>query len=63
MYRWLRSMEFILRYNWEQYDIVDFATNNVPLVFPNTSSAAITLGDSAQSYRAHRVALLARWTF
>ena len=63
MYRWLRSMEFILRYNWEQYDIVDFATNNVPLVFPTTSSAAITLGDSSQSYRAHRVALLARWTF
>jgi MtrB/PioB family decaheme-associated outer membrane protein len=63
IYRWLRSMEFILRYNWEQYDIVDFATNNVPLVFPTTSSAAITLGDSAQSYRAHRVALLARWTF
>jgi MtrB/PioB family decaheme-associated outer membrane protein len=62
-YRWLRNMSLIGRYNWEEYDIVDFATNNVPLVFPVSSSAAITLGDSSQSYRAHRVAFLARWTF
>lgn len=62
-YRWLKNMSLIGRYNWEEYDIVDFATNNVPLVFPATSSAAITLGDSSQSYRAHRVAFLARWTF
>jgi hypothetical protein len=63
IYNWLRNMSFIVRYNWEEYDIVDFATNNVPLVYPATSSAAITVGDSSQSYRAHRVALLAKWTF
>ena len=63
-YRWLQNITLIGRYGWEQYDIVDFATNNVPLVFPATgTSSAIYLGDSAQSYRAHRLALLARWTF
>ena len=63
-YRWLRNITLIGRYGWEQYDIVDFATNSVPLVFPATgTSSAIYLGDSSTSYRAHRVALLARWTF
>jgi MtrB/PioB family decaheme-associated outer membrane protein len=62
-YRWLRNFTIIGRYGWEEYDVVDFATNNVPLVFPATTSAAIYLGDSSQSYKAHRLALLARWTF
>ena len=62
-YRWLRNFTIIGRYGWEEYDVVDFATNNVPLVFPATTAAAIYLGDSSQGYKAHRLALLARWTF
>ena len=63
-YHWLKSVTLVGRYGWEQYDVVDFATNNVPLIFPTTgASNAIFLGDSSIPYRATRLALLAKYTF
>ena len=63
-YHWLKNLTLTGRYAWEQYDVVDFATNNVPFIFPTTgASTAIYLGDSSQSYRAHRLALMATFTF
>ena len=53
-----------VRYGWEEYDTDDWAVTNVPLLFPLTGAAsAVFLGNSAQNYRAHRVALLLRHTF
>ncbi len=63
-YRWLENTVIAGRYGWEEYDSSDWATNNVPLIFPVTgTSNAIFLGDSSQGYRAHRIALLVKHTF
>jgi putative beta-barrel porin MtrB/PioB len=63
-YKWLKNMTVVGRYGWEQYDVVDFATTNVPLIFPTTgTSNAIFLGDSSIPYRATRLALLVKFTF
>jgi hypothetical protein len=63
-YRFLKNMTVAGRYGWEQYDVVDWATNNVPLIFPTTGTAnAIFLGDSSIPYRATRLALLLKYTF
>ena len=63
-YRWLRNLTLTGRYAWEEYDTDDWATTNVPFIFPTTgTSSAIYLGDSSQSYRAHRIALLATLSF
>jgi len=63
-YRWLKNTTLVGRYGWEEYDVVDVATNDVPLIFPVTgTSNAIFLGDSSIPYKAHRVALLAKYTF
>jgi MtrB/PioB family decaheme-associated outer membrane protein len=52
------------RWTWEEFSVTDFATEDVPLVFPVTgASNAIFLGDSMQDYRAHVLALLLRKTF
>lgn len=63
-WRWLEGTTIVGRWGWEEYDILDFASNSVPLIFPVTGTAnAIFLGDSSQSYRAHRLALLATYRF
>lgn len=63
-WKWLDNTSVIGRWGWEEYDVTDFASNNVPLIFPVTGTAnAIFLGDSSQSYRAHRLALLVKHTF
>jgi len=63
-WRWLENTSIIGRWAWEDYDVNDFASNAVPLIFPVTGTAnAIFLGDSSQGYRAHRLALLVKHTF
>jgi MtrB/PioB family decaheme-associated outer membrane protein len=63
-WRWLATTSIVGRWGWEDYDVNDFASNSVPLIFPTTGTAnAIFLGDSSQGYRAHRLALLVRHTF
>jgi MtrB/PioB family decaheme-associated outer membrane protein len=63
-WRWLEKTTIVGRWGWEEYDIDDWAVNDVPLIFPVTgTSNAIFLGDSSKSYRAHRLALLVRHTF
>jgi MtrB/PioB family decaheme-associated outer membrane protein len=55
---------FGLRWAWEEFSARDYATEDVPLVFPLTgSSTAIFLGDSIRDYRAHTVGLLLRRAF
>ena len=52
------------RYGFEEYDVSDFAAQNIPLLGLTAGSAtAIYLGDSYQGYKAHRVALLASRRF
>ena len=47
------------RFGYDQYDVVDFATNNIPLLgVTPTGATAIYLGDYSQSYVAHRYMLL-----
>jgi MtrB/PioB family decaheme-associated outer membrane protein len=63
-YQWLEKTRVSLRYGWEEYDILDWATNDVPLIFPLTGTAnAVFLGDSSEGYRAHRVAVLVKHQF
>lgn len=63
-WRWLENTSVIGRWAWEDYDVNDFASNAVPLIFPVTGTAnAIFLGDSSQGYRAHRLALLVKHSF
>ncbi|MEK7330843.1 MAG: MtrB/PioB family outer membrane beta-barrel protein, partial [Candidatus Eisenbacteria bacterium] len=63
-WRWLENTSIVGRWGWEEYDINDFASNSVPLIFPVTgTSNAIFLGDSSQSYKAHRLALLVKHNF
>jgi MtrB/PioB family decaheme-associated outer membrane protein len=63
-WRWLESTSIVGRWGWEEYDVNDFASNSVPLIFPVTgTSNAIFLGDSSQSYKAHRLALLVKHSF
>jgi MtrB/PioB family decaheme-associated outer membrane protein len=63
-YRWLAQTRLGLRYGWEEYNVDDWATNDVPPIFPLTGTAnAVFLGDSSQSYRAHRIAVLVKHQF
>ena len=49
---------------WEQYEVDDFANEDVPLLFPTTGSiTALFLGDSSQDYRANRVGIAVRRTW
>jgi hypothetical protein len=55
-----------LRYIWEEFDAVDFSAVDIPQLGIAAGASNINyiyLGDSFQSYRAHRVALLVRQTF
>jgi hypothetical protein len=48
-----------LRAGYDQFDVTDFATQNVPLLGgTSTAATAIYLGDSIQSYVAHRYAVM-----
>jgi len=60
-YQLLESTQISLRYAWEEFDIEDFAAKDIPQVA--AGAAALYLGDFFQDYRAHRVALLAKYTF
>lgn len=63
-WRWLARTSIISRYQYEQFDMIDWSANNIPQIFPITgSSSAIFLGDSSRSYTAHRVALVLRHRF
>jgi MtrB/PioB family decaheme-associated outer membrane protein len=63
-WRWFSSTSLIGRWAYEDYEVNDFASNDVPFIFPLTGTAnAVFLGDSSQGYRAHRLALLLRHTF
>jgi MtrB/PioB family decaheme-associated outer membrane protein len=63
-YQWLAQTRLGLRYGWEEYDVNDWATNDVPPIFPLTGTAsAVFLGDSSQSYKAHRIAVLVKHQF
>ncbi len=55
-----------LQYAWEEFDAIDFAAVDIPQLGVASCANSINyiyLGDSFQSYRAHRVALLVRQTF
>ncbi len=60
-YQLLKSTQITGRYGWEEFDAIDFAAKDVPLVAP--SAAAIYLGDFYKDYRAHRLALLVKHAF
>jgi hypothetical protein len=58
------SLSLGLRWAWEQYEVVDFATKDVPLLFPSTGTVtAIFLGDSFQDYHANQVEFRIKRTF
>ena len=47
------------RFGYDQYDVTDFATENIPLLgITGTGATAVYLGDYSQSYVAHRYMLL-----
>jgi hypothetical protein len=63
-WRWLAHTSVVGRWGWQQFDMLDWSVNDVPLVFPVTGSAtAIFLGDSSHSYNANRVALVVKHRF
>lgn len=63
-WHWLERTTLVTRYDWEQFDMLDWAVNNVPVIFPITGTAnAVFLGDSSRSYTAHRIALVLRHRF
>jgi len=63
-WRWQSHSSVIGRWGWEQYDTNDWATTNVPLIFPTTGpTTAFYLGDSSLNYIAQRVAVLVQYTF
>ena len=52
------------RWGWEQFDATDFASEDIPLLFPTTgTSNAVFLGDSILDYRANALALVVKRTF
>lgn len=58
------GMEIMGRYAWEQWDVTDFASEDVPLLFPVTGATnAIFLGDSVLDYRANKIALVIKRSF
>jgi MtrB/PioB family decaheme-associated outer membrane protein len=63
-YSWGEATRLTCRAAWEQGDVTDFASEEIPLLFPTTGATnAIFLGDSALDYRATTIALLLRRTF
>jgi MtrB/PioB family decaheme-associated outer membrane protein len=66
-YRVLAATDVSVRYGWEQFDVIDFSSEDVPFVNPATAGGApanaIYLGDGFDDYRAHAAALLVRHRF
>jgi MtrB/PioB family decaheme-associated outer membrane protein len=60
-YRFMKNTSVALRYMWEEFDVVDFATKGISQISPGAT--AIYLGDFWRDYRAHRVALLVKHQF
>ena len=53
------NTDLALRWLWEEYEVTDFQTEDIPLIFPLTgTSNAIFLGDSSLDYHANAVQLL-----
>ncbi len=55
-----------VQYAWEQFDVTDFSAQDIPnigIAVGASNANFIYLGDSFQSYRAHRVALVVRQRF
>jgi hypothetical protein len=53
------NTDLALRWQWEEFEAVDFQNEDIPLLFPLTgASNAIFLGDSVLDYHANAVALL-----
>lgn len=60
-YKLDEQTQFGARWQWEQYDVTDFATEDIPLIFPTTgATTAIFLGDSSLDYRANAVSAFVR---
>jgi MtrB/PioB family decaheme-associated outer membrane protein len=65
-YRLMKNTEIGARYVWEEFDVQDFAAVDIPLLGVATGASSanfIYLGDSFQSYRAHRAALMVHQRF
>ena len=63
-YQLRKRTSIAARYGWEKYTTDDWATNNVPLLWPQVGAAtAIFLGDSSQGYIANLVALVVTHSF
>jgi MtrB/PioB family decaheme-associated outer membrane protein len=53
-----------LRWAWEEFIVSDYATEDVPLLFPVTgASTALFLGDSIQDYHANLIGVFVRKVF
>lgn len=67
-WKWTASMDLAVQGQYLQFDVVDFAVENVPLLGGSLSGStftpnAIYLGDSYRDYTARRVAVLATRRF
>jgi hypothetical protein len=63
-YRVLERTELAARYGFDQYDITDFASEDIALLGLTAGAAtAIYLGDNSQDYHAHIIALVATRRF
>ncbi|HEU4724270.1 MAG TPA: MtrB/PioB family outer membrane beta-barrel protein [Candidatus Eisenbacteria bacterium] len=64
MYQVQKNLQFGARWAWEEFEASDFATQDIPLLFPVTgTSNAIFLGDNVLNYRANAVAFVVKRTF
>jgi len=64
MYTVQKNLQFGARWAWDQFDASDFATQDIPLLFPLVgASNAIFLGDNVLNYRANAVAFMVKRTF
>ncbi len=57
------NTDLSLRWGWEQFNVSDFAVDDVPLFMISGNASSVFLGDSIQDYRAHQVALILRRSF
>src|SRR4029077_12318793 len=65
-YELAAQTQVAVQYAWEEFDVTDFSSVNIPNLGIAAGASSINyiyLGDSFQSYRAHRVALLLRKKF
>jgi hypothetical protein len=63
-YRLVGGTEIGARYRYEDYGVVDFASQGIPLVGPPSGAVtALYLGDNSLPYHAHVVSLVATRRF